>query len=178
MLEGRRRFPFGFAFLIILTLGLFTMVFILAYPARSILHRVPVPTHTLIPIKTLQPSPSPAPVKVSFEALADQGWQDTGVKVQPGDTLAVQYVSGLWSPWAGGKYDGIGSGGDPKCTCNVILGVSHAALIGKIGDGNPFLVGNTFTQKAGQAGDLYLGINDTRLDDNSGSLKVTITLTH
>ena len=56
------------------------------------------------------------------------------------------------------------------------MGVSHAALIGKIGDHDPFLVGNSFNQTMGEAGDLFLGINDSQLGDNSGSLKVEVIL--
>jgi hypothetical protein len=116
-------------------------------------------------------------ISLEHDVYARLKWQVTGMKVRSGDTLTVQYISGLWSPWPGGSYDGIGSGGDPNCDCNVIPGVSHAALIGKIGEGgDPFLVGNSFKQKMGVAGDLYLGINDTRVDDNSGSLKVKIIL--
>ena len=118
--------------------------------------------------------PAPVSAATGFEVFANQEWQDTGVKIRPGKTLTILYISGLWSPWAGGNYDGIGSGGDPKCSCNVVAGVSHAALIGKIGDSNPFLVGNSFKQTMGEAGDLFLGINDSRLGDNSGSLKVEI----
>jgi hypothetical protein len=125
---------------------------------------------------TLPERPAPLSAANGFEVFANRGWQDTGVKVRPGKTLTVLYISGLWSPWAGGEYDGIGSGGDPKCSCNVLAGVSHAALIGKIGDSNPFLVGNTFTQTMGESGDLLLGINDTQVGDNSGSLKVEIIL--
>ncbi len=107
---------------------------------------------------------------------ANQDWTNTEVLVHPGDTLEIQYLSGSWSPWSGDSYDGIGSGGVPTCDCNVIFGVSHASLIGKIGDGNPFFVGNKFTQPIGQSGYLYLGINDTRLNDNSGSLLVRVNI--
>jgi hypothetical protein len=125
---------------------------------------------------TLPAQPTPLSAAAGFEVFANRDWQDTGVKVRPGKTLTIIYTSGLWSPWAGGSYDGIGSGGEPKCSCNVIMGVSHAALIGKIGNDAPFLVGNSFTQTMGETGDLFLGINDTQLGDNSGSLKVEIIL--
>jgi hypothetical protein len=54
------------------------------------------------------------------------------------------------------------------------MGVSHAALIARLGDGPPFLVGDHWDQVVGDGGRLYLGINDTRLDDNRGSLEVRI----
>ncbi len=111
-----------------------------------------------------------------FRVLASQGWMNTEVLVHPQDILSIYYISGLWSPWAGDGYDGIGSGGVPTCDCNVIFGVSHASLIGKVGDGNPFFVGNEFSQPMGQSGYLYLGINDSRLEDNSGGILVKINI--
>lgn len=107
---------------------------------------------------------------------ADQAWQASGISIEAGDLLIVRYVSGLWSPWPGGAYDALGSGGDPRCTCNVLQGVSHAALIGKIGESEPFFVGGNFQHRMGEAGMLYFGINDSRLTDNSGALLVQVEI--
>ena len=107
---------------------------------------------------------------------ASEGWTETGIIVGSGDTLTIKYVSGTWSPWPGGAYDAIGSGGDPRCRCNVMDAVSHAALIGRIEDHQPFLVGEAYRHRMGETGQLYLGINDVDLYDNSGSLKVEVTV--
>lgn len=111
---------------------------------------------------------------VIFDVDASTQWNNSGVIVQPGDTLEIKVISGKWSPWPGGSYNALGSGGDPRCPCNVIMGVSHAALIGKIGDNQPFLVGEEFHHIVGESGVVFLGINDNRLSDNSGSLTVRI----
>lgn len=111
-----------------------------------------------------------------IEVRADQAWQASGISIEAGDLLIVRYVSGLWSPWPGGAYDALGSGGDPLCTCNVLQGVSHAALIGKIGESEPFFVGGNFRHRMGEAGMLYFGINDNRLTDNSGALLVQVEI--
>ncbi|MCJ7677027.1 MAG: hypothetical protein MUO35_04840 [Anaerolineales bacterium] len=121
-------------------------------------------------------SPSAHERAVQLEIEAQRGWTDTGMDLQPGDEVIIAYISGEWSPWAGGYYDALGSGGDPRCDCNVLAGVSHAALIGRVGDADPFLVGARFDQTVGQGGRLWLGINDTRLDDNGGALIVRIEL--
>ena len=113
---------------------------------------------------------------VQMEIKARRGWTDTGVELEPGDEATIAYVSGEWSPWPGGHFDALGSGSDPRCDCNVLAGVSHAALIGRVGDADPFLVGARFDQPVGQGGRLWLGINDTRLDDNGGALIVRIDL--
>ena len=107
--------------------------------------------------------------------LADHAWTDTGVDVLSGERLQIDYLRGMWSPWPGDAFDAIGSGGDPRCDCNQIAGISHAALLGRIEDGEPFFVGDHWLQGAGASGRLYLGINDTRLSDNSGWLEVVIS---
>jgi hypothetical protein len=54
------------------------------------------------------------------------------------------------------------------------MGVSHAALIGRLGDQEPFLVADHWEQIVGQGGRLFLGMNDSRLEDNSGWIEVRI----
>ena len=110
----------------------------------------------------------------SVTVEAQEGWTDTHIAVEAGDRLTITYISGEWSPWPGGEYDAIGSGGDPHCRCNVVMGVSHAALIGRIGDNQPFLVGQVYQHTIGESGTLYLGINDVDINDNSGSLRVLV----
>jgi len=105
---------------------------------------------------------------------AARGWQATGVYIAAGDVLTITHVDGAWSPWPGDSYDAVGSGGDPRCRCNVMQAVSHAALIGRIGTSNPFLVGREFQHRVGESGELELRINDIDLHDNSGELKVLV----
>ncbi len=107
---------------------------------------------------------------------ASDGWQSTGVRVRAGDHLRIRYIAGEWSPWPGGSYDATGTGGDPRCRCNVMEGVSHAALIGQIGTADPFLVGREFDHVVGESGVLYLRINDVDLHDNSGEIEVLVEL--
>ena len=111
-----------------------------------------------------------------IEVSAEEQWIGTGILISNGDGLTIRYLSGKWSPWPGGKYDAIGSGGDPRCRCNVMDGISHAALIGKIGDNEPFFVGDQYFHRVGESGELFLGINDVDLYDNSGSLRVRVEI--
>jgi len=115
------------------------------------------------------------------EVYANQDWQDTGVLVQPSDTLTIQYISGFWSPWPSEPVTGNGVPRD----CDVqttetgpVPGVCHASLIGRIGNGAPFYIGNGTTLSAEVTGDIFLRINDSQLGDNSGSIKVQVTATH
>lgn len=107
---------------------------------------------------------------------ASDGWTNTHIVVEAGDLLTITYISGRWSPWPGGEFDAIGSGGDPRCRCNVMDGVSHAALIGRIGNHDPFLIGERYQHTMGESGVLYLGINDVDVYDNSGQLRVKVEL--
>jgi hypothetical protein len=111
-----------------------------------------------------------------IEVNAEEGWTDTGLTVREGSLLTITYLSGKWSPWPGGEYDATGSGGDPTCRCNVMEAVSHAALIGRIGNHEPFLVGRRFQHTVGETGRLHLGINDVDLYDNSGYLRVLVEI--
>ncbi len=114
------------------------------------------------------------PTGATVRVPADQAWTDTHVDLAAGDRLQIDALGGTWSPWPGGQYDALGSGGDPRCDCNQLMGVSHAALIARVGDGAPFFVGDHWEQLVGEDGTLFLGINDTRLGDNSGTLEVRI----
>lgn len=111
---------------------------------------------------------------LTFVVRADADWQDTGISIKPGMRVRIRQISGLWSPWNSGNFDAVGSGGDPRCDCNVAEGISHAALIGRVSNSQPFYVGRDFDQRLGERGTLFLRINDTRLEDNAGALEVLI----
>lgn len=119
----------------------------------------------------------------------DQPWVDSGLYVHAGQTLNVN-ASGLIvfrepGPYLeqvhcqagpGGTFhfqdDEIGkpfplaAGGSGPAPC--------FALIGRIGDGRPFYVGQSISRVAQQSGRLLLGVNDFDHRDNAGSWKVTV----
>jgi len=100
----------------------------------------------------------------------------THLQVNPGDQLTIIYQSGKWSPGLNETYDALGYGGDPRSANNVIKGVSHAALIGRIGHHQPFFVGEHYHHIVGESGMLYLGINDSDVGNNSGFLQVKVKI--
>jgi len=53
----------------------------------------------------------------------------------------------------------------------------HAALLGKIGDGDGFLVGADTTFTAQDSGRLILFVNDSGFDDNDGRFLAVVTVT-
>jgi hypothetical protein len=112
-----------------------------------------------------------------IDVRADQVWTSTGIEIEAGDLLTINYISGRWSPGLYEDVDALGYGGNPRSINNVIMGVSHAALIGRIGDHDPFFVGDHFHHTVGESGVLFLGINDKDLGNNSGTLAVEIQVT-
>ena len=103
-----------------------------------------------------------------------QAWSDTSSDLARGQrfivtaTGSVQYLSDH-STGPQGETDT----NSPLCVLGG--GTRHAGLIGLIaGTGEPFYVGPHYEGVAGQAGELYLGINDTTIDDNSGGFTATI----
>lgn len=58
----------------------------------------------------------------------------------------------------------------------LVTGVSWGALVGRVGDGTPFLIGFEHQFTTVSAGELFLGVNDCcSLADNTGEFTVTIS---
>jgi hypothetical protein len=103
-----------------------------------------------------------------------QAWSDTSSDLAPGQRFIVTATGSV-------RYSSDHSTGPQGETdtnsllCVLGGGTHHAGLIGLIaGTGEPFYVGPHYEGVAGQAGELYLGINDTTIDDNSGGFTATI----
>lgn len=119
---------------------------------------------------------------------ADKGWQDTGVSINAGSKVTIEYISGQWSGTGLPNEKPSDGAGDPsgwKCTnflpanqcVEPIPDFTKGALVGKLG--NVLLkVGNYLNFTATTAGSLLLRMNDgdTGLQGNSGSLVVRITV--
>ncbi len=143
-----------------------------------------VPKITATP--TTAPSPTPTRRTVSFEVFANRRWQNTGVELQPGDKILIEYVSGKWTGWEGTQpmHDANGPGDNYVCA-NVIPAsqciepvpdYQTRALVGRVGS-QILKVGNRLSTTVTSAGNLELRMNDgdDGLDDNAGSIIVRIT---
>lgn len=107
---------------------------------------------------------------------AQQRWTDTGLEVRAGDVLtfasrgSIQMSNDdndIASP------SGARSGRDaPQAPVDAVAG----ALIGRVGNGSPFLIGERTTFTTPASGRLQLGINDDHLADNRGSFEVTVSV--
>jgi hypothetical protein len=107
---------------------------------------------------------------------ANVAWIDSGVTVRRADRFIFAGSGDVMiSPSASS-----GVGGSPAVTNPAVRypvpGAPAGALIGRIGNGTPFLIGaNTAPITVSGTGKLMLGINDDVLTDNSGQFHVTIT---
>jgi hypothetical protein len=112
---------------------------------------------------------------------ATQPWTDTTIELGAGDEITItangeviddinNHPDRTFTPDGEPDLEGEHSG-DPHRDIN------HAALIGKVGDGEAFFVGSDHAFTAADAGRLHLGINDGRFDDNAGAYDAVVTVT-
>jgi len=125
-----------------------------------------------------------------------QLWTDTGVSVSPGDAISITGSGELdWQSsgcsWPNSNNCTSGPGGPSPSVCNSPNNPNPApytslpcnSLIGVISssgpnNGTPFEVGTSLTSTtASIAGELYVGVNDGYLPDNTLGWQATITLT-
>lgn len=102
-----------------------------------------------------------------------ESWTDTGVDVRAGQSVSFRASGEV--RWGPGRRDGAeGEDDSPHNAARPLPSRPAAALIGRIGDDVFFIGGGQSAIRVRQSGRLSLGINDDFLQDNSGSLRVTI----
>lgn len=109
---------------------------------------------------------------------AEFGWQNTGILVESGDAIQIQFMAGEIQDGDVIIRGPAGTGymcGDSSC-CEPLPESPRGALIGRVRD-NIFLIGDEATMEIQESGELQLRINDCDegLFDNSGSLTVKIS---
>lgn len=141
--------------------------------------KIPAPTinPTEPPTPLPVPTRTPAPKVINISAAGE--WQDTGVSLAAGQTFEVT-ATGAWSHGLGDTAiapNPYGPGGCGKEDSNAIMpSAPIGVLIGRIGDGALFVVGERLESVAGVAGRLRLSMNDAvgTYSDNSDYVTVTI----
>jgi PA-IL-like protein len=106
---------------------------------------------------------------------SDQAWTDTGIRVRAGEVFRIEADGFVrWGP--NRNDDPNGQANSPYNANRPLPSRAGGALIGRIGNGAPFFVGSGMQSfRAGTVGELYLGVNDDFLRDNTGSFRVTVT---
>ena len=116
--------------------------------------------------------------QTTLSVALDHPWTDTGVYLAQGQsvTLTARGTMNWYTGSCNGKCLSTPAGipcpgGGPKR-----LGLTCLSLIGLVGvSGRPFYVGDSLTFTAPAAGELFLGVNDDNVADNTGDWKATIS---
>lgn len=107
---------------------------------------------------------------------AKQRWTPTGITVRRGETLNFNTTGEIrLGPNADDVAAPAGSTAGRMAQGAPMPNALAGALIGRIGNGRPFGIGNQTSIPAPAAGQLFLGVNDGQLEDNTGEFRVEIT---
>ena len=110
----------------------------------------------------------------SIRVSATAGWVSTGLRVRRGELVSFNTTGEVQLSTNGS--DRAQSPGSPSRTAAraPMPTVPAGALIGRIGNGQPFAIGNQTSVPMPNAGLLYLAVNDDELSDNSGAFVVQV----
>ena len=103
-------------------------------------------------------------------------WVDTGIDLVAGENITVRTegtirLSGNWNDSSGA------AGANRRATNAPMPNHPAGALIARVGNGAPIFLGDsTGARNVSTSGRLYLSVNDDHLGDNSGELRVTVTV--
>jgi hypothetical protein len=109
---------------------------------------------------------------------AKQPWTSTGLMVRRGEVLTFNTTGEIQlSTAADDIATPAGSKGGRMAAAGPVPNSPAGALVGRIGNGAPFVIGNQSSITMPAAGRLFLGINDDHFGDNTGEFRVEITRT-
>ncbi len=114
--------------------------------------------------------------QAGIQVPANRAWTATGITVRKGEVVRFSSSGEVrLSQEANGETTGVnGSQGAyaPRASApRVALG----GLIGRVGNGDPFGIGGQTSVPMPNDGQLYLGVNDSTFQDNSGEFTVVVT---
>lgn len=152
--------------------------------ATAVVELVVLPTEALPtapPLPTsAAPAQTPAPTIVELLVDARLARNMTGVQLQEGQLIRLEYLNGSWRAGPLPTWPLVDAHGDPQVASKASFPVPSArlmTLVGGIGDQPPFVVGLNTEFQVSAGGELWLGPNDDGLADNAGSLNIRLTIT-
>lgn len=112
----------------------------------------------------------------SVVVVANQAWTPTGLIVRRGETLTFQTTGEVQLSGDGNdKAHSAGAYSQRRPGAGAPLPQELAgALVARIGNGQAFAIGNSTTVTMPADGQLFLGVNDDALGDNSGQFNVSV----
>ena len=104
-----------------------------------------------------------------------EAWTDTGVELRNGQEVYFQTTGQVtWSP--NRRVDADGTRNSKPDTNRPLPDRNSGALIGRIGERDIFFIGTDMGPfRVRGNGRLYLGVNDDRMEDNTGSYRVIVS---
>jgi hypothetical protein len=111
-----------------------------------------------------------------IQVPANGGWVNTGITVQQGQTLLFQTTGEVrLSTDMNDVATAAGAKSGRRAASAPLPTALAGALIGRVGNGQVFGIGNQTSVPAPNAGTLFLAVNDDQLADNAGSFGVEVT---
>ncbi len=111
-----------------------------------------------------------------IQVPANAGWVNTGITVQQGQTLLFQTTGEVrLSTDMNDVATAAGAKSGRRAPSAPLPTALAGALIGRIGNGQVFGIGNQTSVPAPNAGTLFLAVNDDQLSDNAGAFGVEVT---
>ena len=110
----------------------------------------------------------------SIRVPATAGWVSTGMRVRQGDVVAFN-TTGEVQLSANSGDRARSPGASRNAPRSPLSNVGAGALIGRIGNGPPFAIGDQTSIAMPNNGLLYLAVNDDELSDNSGAFVVRLS---
>jgi hypothetical protein len=108
---------------------------------------------------------------------ARDGWVSTGLQVRQGEMVVISSSGQVrLSSDPSDTATPAGSAKGRRATSAPLPNVLAGALIGRVGSGQPFGIGNQHSFPSPGTGMLYLGVNDDDLNDNSGAFGANVAL--
>jgi hypothetical protein len=118
---------------------------------------------------------TPSAGGTAITVSSQQAWTPTGITVTKGQRLTFNTTGEIQlSGDANDKASSSGSLTGRYVQRSAMPRTLAGALIGKIGNGQPFGIGNQASFAAPANGQLFLGVNDDSFGDNQGSFQVTV----
>jgi hypothetical protein len=123
-------------------------------------------------------SGSSVPEGQGIAVPANQQWTATGLTVRRGEVLTFNTTGEVqYSPDAADIAQPAGSKAQRYVTGAPLPRNFAGALIARVGNGEPFAIGDQKSVPMPAAGQLFLGINDDNVSDNQGGFRVNIQRT-
>ena len=109
----------------------------------------------------------------TIAVAADRQWSDTGINVRAGETITIT-ADGRVRLAQNTRDFVTAAGADGRVADATMPNAPIGGLVARFGDSAPVFVGQSRTFRAPRGGRLYLGVNDSYWDDNTGQFSARV----